>query len=142
MGLSDLSSDVSVYIGPGDAAMSDVTHAVTQGSTDSLLANVERLNEWQFDDKGIIDIFGDGSVWALHSPGHTPGATAYLVRTTTGPELLLGDVTHTAWGWRNGVEPGTFSADIATSALSLNKLIELSRNNPAINVHPGHQSLD
>jgi N-acyl homoserine lactone hydrolase len=105
------------------------------------MANVSTLQEWQFGPEGIIDIFGDGSVWALHTPGHTPGATAYLVRSTTGTQLLIGDATHTKWGWENGVEPGTYSLDIPQSVKSLSMLKQLAQDHPAVIVHPGHQSL-
>jgi glyoxylase-like metal-dependent hydrolase (beta-lactamase superfamily II) len=116
-------------------------NAVTQGTTDRLLVNVAELQEWQYPESGVIDIFGDGSVWAIHSAGHTPGATAYLARTTTGPQLMLGDTTHTKWGWENGVEPGAFSTDIPQSVISLDRLIKLAKANPLLQVHPGHQSL-
>lgn len=140
MGLRDL-SNVPVYIGPGDAAAQDMTHSATRGTTDRLLGNVDKLLEWRYSETGLIDVFGDGSLWAIHSPGHTPGATAYLANTTSGPQLMLGDATHTKWGWENGVEPGTFSADIPTSVASLKKLIELSQEHPNLQVHPGHQAL-
>ena len=61
--------------------------------------------------------------------------------STEGPQLLLGDATHTRWGWENGVEPGTFSADIPQSAESLAWLVRLAEDIPNITVHPGHQSL-
>ena len=140
MGLNDL-EDVPVYIGPGDAAASDPTHPLTRGTTDRLLGNVSELLEWQYSESAYIDVFGDSSLWAIHSPGHTPGATAYLANTTDGPQLMLGDATHTKWGWENGVEPGTFSADIPLSAMSLSKLKALSLDHPGIAVHPGHQAL-
>ncbi|MFT7090302.1 MAG: glyoxylase-like metal-dependent hydrolase (beta-lactamase superfamily II), partial [Candidatus Azotimanducaceae bacterium] len=72
MGLTDLSSDVPVYIGPGDAAAKDPMNVFTKGTTDRLMAKVEALLEWQYTETGIIDVFGDGSLWAIHSPGHTP----------------------------------------------------------------------
>lgn len=141
MGLTDLAPGVPVYIGPGDAAAESALHMATRGTTDRLLANVGVLQEWQFGPDGVIDIFGDGSVWAIHVPGHTPGATAYLVRTTTGSELLIGDATHTSWGWENGVEPGTYSQDGPLSAISLALLKRIAGENPQMRVHPGHQSL-
>ena len=141
MGLTDLNSDVPVYIGPGDVSAKGVNHLATASTTNNLLKNVEHLKEWQVNESGVIDVFGDGSFWAIHSPGHSPGSTAYLANTTAGPQLLLGDVTHTKWGWENRVEPGTFSANIAESVLSLNTLVGISERNRAIQVHPGHQSL-
>ena len=44
--------------------------------------------------RAAVDVMGDGSVWLLSTPGHTPGAAAVLVLTPTAPWLFLGD---TAW---------------------------------------------
>jgi glyoxylase-like metal-dependent hydrolase (beta-lactamase superfamily II) len=139
MGLLDLDKNVPVFTGPGDASSEMLTHAATRGSTDRLLANTGTLLEWQFGPEGIIDVFGDGSLWALHTPGHTPGATAYLAITQNGPELMIGDATHTRWGWDKQVEPGSYSKDIPQSVESLAKLAVLASEHPQINVHPGHQ---
>lgn len=40
------------------------------------------------------DVMGDGSIYLLSLPGHTPGAAAVLVRGNDGPTLFVGD---TAW---------------------------------------------
>lgn len=40
------------------------------------------------------DVFGDGSVVALHLPGHTPDHLALLVNLASGPVLLSGDIYH------------------------------------------------
>ena len=140
MGLTDIASNIPVYSGPGDAQSTALINAATHGSTNRLLANVTSLQEWQFDEQGIVDVFGDGSLWAISSPGHTPGTTAYLVRSNNGPQLIVGDVTHTRWGWDNGVGPGTYSKDIPTGSASLKKLIALVEKEPKITVHPGHQN--
>ena len=41
-----------------------------------------------------VDVFGDGSVTALHLPGHTPDHMALLVKLASGPVLLSGDTYH------------------------------------------------
>ncbi|MCR9278749.1 MAG: MBL fold metallo-hydrolase [Pseudomonadaceae bacterium] len=146
MGVSDAPQDALILAGPSETATRQFTHAFTQGTTDRLLDNRE-LSTWQFSEEpdgiysGVIDVFGDGSLWAIHSPGHTEGSVAFVALTKDGAHLLLGDVTHTAWGWENGVEPGTFSHDIEASANSLQRLVELAERFPALTVHPGHQSL-
>jgi N-acyl homoserine lactone hydrolase len=94
----------------------------TQGSTNRLLGSTQGILEWQFREEGIVDVFGDGSFWALHSLGHTPGATADLAITIQGPELVIGDATHTRWGWQNGVESGTYFEDIPLIATRLARL--------------------
>jgi glyoxylase-like metal-dependent hydrolase (beta-lactamase superfamily II) len=141
MGLSDLAKDTPVYIGPGDASFTAALNAFSQGTTDRLLGVQDQLREWQYGGGKVLDVLGDASLFAIHSPGHTPGSTAYLVMSTEGPQLLLGDATHTRWGWENGVEPGTFSADVPQSAESLVWLVNLAAEIPNITVHPGHQSL-
>jgi N-acyl homoserine lactone hydrolase len=45
---------------------------------------------------GDRDVFGDGSVIMLATPGHTPGHHSLLVRLPTGPVLLSGDLWHFA----------------------------------------------
>jgi glyoxylase-like metal-dependent hydrolase (beta-lactamase superfamily II) len=90
----------------------------------------------------VLDVFGDGSLFALHVPGHTRGSTAFLARTLAGPKLLTGDACHTAWGWVHGVEPGSFSTDGPRSVGSLAALRALAAEHPEIEVHLGHQSLD
>jgi len=81
------------------------------------------------------DVFGDGSFFAILTPGHT----SYLARTTTGPVLLTGDTSHTRWGWENGVEPGSFLADRECSRNSLRALKALSERHPKMAVKLGHQ---
>jgi len=41
------------------------------------------------------DVFSDGSVVALHLPGHTPDHLGLLVELKSGPVLLTGDLYHT-----------------------------------------------
>ena len=84
----------------------------------------------------------DGSVWAIWVPGHTVGSTAFIARTAEGPVLLVGDTSHTSWGWLNGVEPGSFTADHAANAVALEKLRALAAEHPAMSVRLGHQRLE
>jgi glyoxylase-like metal-dependent hydrolase (beta-lactamase superfamily II) len=117
----------------------------TRPITDRALEGHATIGQWHFQPdpqrrfRGVLDVFGDGSLWALHVPGHTPGSTAYLARTPRGPVLLAGDACHTAWGWEHGVEPGEFSKDIEQSAESLAALEGLVKRHPAIEVRLGHQ---
>ncbi len=147
MGLPDVPSETPIYAGPGETSASQFMNVFSRGTTDRLLGDGNPLREWPFEPDpadrfaGVLDVFGDGSLWALHVPGHTPGSTAFLVRTPNGPELLLGDATHTRWGWENGVEPGSFSLDQKQSAESLKTLLDLAARFPQMSVHPGHQGL-
>lgn len=148
MGAPDLPDTVPLYTGPGEAAASGLLNMFVQGTTDDLLAGAGPLREWRFTPDpdaavaGVSDIFGDGFVFAIHVPGHTPGSTAYLVRTPDGPALIVGDACHTAWGWHHSVEPGSFNADGPGAAESLDRLQALATTLPGLRIFLGHQPLE
>ncbi len=60
----------------------------------------DTLKSWREQGKQVtqansdVDVFGDGSVVALHLPGHTPDHLALLVKLASGPVLLTGDLYH------------------------------------------------
>ena len=58
--------------------------------------------------EGDKDVFGDGSVTILSTPGHTPGHQSLLVKLPkTGAILLSGDAVHFKSNWENrGVPVG------------------------------------
>jgi glyoxylase-like metal-dependent hydrolase (beta-lactamase superfamily II) len=51
----------------------------------------------------VIDLFGDGTLWALSTPGHTRDHIAYLINTTPAPILIVGDAELTTWAMQNGI---------------------------------------
>src|SRR5262245_17350128 len=52
--------------------------------------------------EGDLDVFGDGSVTILSTPGHTPGHQSLLVHLTrTGWVVLSGDLAHFKDNWDN-----------------------------------------
>ena len=146
-GMPDVPPQTPVYLGPGETEARGFGYGASRPTFNRALQDVGALQEWQFQPDpdgrfaGVLDVFGDGSVWALHVPGHTPGSTAYLVRTPEGPVLLTGDASHTAWGWEHSVEPGTFSHDLDQSAQSLDQLRALAEAHPGMDVRVGHQPL-
>ena len=86
-----------------------------------------------------VDIFGDGSAFALSVSGKIRGRTAYLVRTTYGPVLLIADTSHTRCGWEHDVETGGSSMDRTTIPTSLLHLKDLVARHPQHQVLVGHQ---
>jgi glyoxylase-like metal-dependent hydrolase (beta-lactamase superfamily II) len=86
-------------------------------------------------------VFGDGSFWAVFVPGHTVGSVTYIARTASGPVMMVGDTSHTRWGWENGVEPGEFTGDSPRNAVQLQRLKALAAEHPAMSVRLGHQPM-
>lgn len=146
-GLRDVPRGTPLFAGPGETMERKAENLFMRPLVDAAFHGHAPLREWSFERDpsgrfaGVTDIFGDRSVWALHVPGHSAGSTAYLARTPRGPMLLVGDACHTAWGWRNDVEPGNFSHDKPASRRSLKQLRELVARHPSIDVRLGHQPL-
>ena len=63
--------------------------------------------------EGDADVFGDGSVTVIATPGHTPGHQSLLVKLPqTGAILLSGDAVHFRSNWENrGVPSGNFNKE-------------------------------
>jgi glyoxylase-like metal-dependent hydrolase (beta-lactamase superfamily II) len=144
-GFPDIPKDVPVYTGAHEAEASLFLNLIAQGTNNRLLDGRPPLQELQFTKdpdgtfEGVNDVFGDGSFFAILTPGHTLGHTSYLARTTAGPVLLTGDTSHTRWGWENDVEPGSFLAERQRSRNSLRALKALSQRHPNMTVKLGHQ---
>jgi N-acyl homoserine lactone hydrolase len=143
-GLSEIPLATPIYLGPDETTERHWTHFFTHSAFDQMLSGRPNLLSWKFSEAeqsalSIIDVFGDASVFAIAAPGHTKGSTVYLVRTSTGPVLLLGDTSHTRWGWENNVEPGGFTRDAQRNLESLLKLKALVARHPKITVRFGHQ---
>jgi N-acyl homoserine lactone hydrolase len=77
---------------------------------------------------GDHDVFGDGSVIMLNTPGHTPGHHSLLVRLPrTGAVLLTGDLYHFAENFETGRLPG-FNTNRADTLASMARFREIARN--------------
>lgn len=147
LGLPDVPAGTPIYVGPGETSLRSLENGAVRKVFARAFAGHDALREWSFAPdpdgrfEGVVDVFGDASLWAIHAPGHTPGTTAFVIRTQQGPVLLTGDVSHTAWGWEHGVEPGSFSHDRDRSAESLAALRDFAAEHPRIDVRLGHQPL-
>ncbi len=149
-GLPDVPREVPVYTGPGETSARSLQHLVIRGTTNRAFRGMGPVQEWPYAEvpptsgtsdafDGVVDVFGDGSLWAVWVPGHSPGSTAYIARTAEGPVLFSGDACHTRWGWDHAVEPGTFSDDGPRSAENLRRLKALVASHPGMQVRLGHQ---
>jgi N-acyl homoserine lactone hydrolase len=145
IGLPDIANTVPLYIGATESTETSFKNMFVHGMSDQFLKDKQPLQEWHFQPdpqnkfEGIIDVFEDGSVFAISVPGHSPGSTAFLIRTTHGPVLLTGDACITRWGWEHTVEPGDFTADHARNLKNLKSMKSLVASHPGIEVRLGHQ---
>lgn len=149
LGLVDLPEQTPVHVGPGEGDHTDVLHAFIAPVTAQALRGRPPLRAWAFAPdpdgrlEGVIDVFGDGSIFAIHVPGHTPGSTAYVVNAVDGVHLITGDAVHGRAAWTGAeVERNAFDRDLPRLYDSLAQLQAIATRIPGVIVHPGHQHLE
>ena len=77
-----------------------------------------------------VDVFGDGSVVALHLPGHTPDHMALLVKLPSGSVLLSGDLYHSREAReKRGVPP--FNTSREQTLASMDKFEKVAKDTGA-----------
>ena len=74
------------------------------------------------------DVFGDGSVIMLRTPGHTPGHSSLLVKLSQmGPVIITGDAVHFHENWDSDGVPW-FNFDRAQTVASIERLKKIAAN--------------
>jgi N-acyl homoserine lactone hydrolase len=84
-----------------------------------------------------IDLFGDGSVRAIYTPGHSPGHLSLLLRLHDRQALLAGDAIFTMASLRGEAEPWLI-ADAARYRASVAELRRYDTAHPTALIIPGH----
>lgn len=75
--------------------------------------------------RGDYDVFGDGSVTILSTPGHTPGHQSLMVRLPeSGPVVLSGDMVHFQDNWEHRRVPAR-NFDKAQTLQSMEKVAKI-----------------
>lgn len=145
LGLPDVPADTPLYTGVGEATATGAMNLAVRGTNDALFAGHAAFREIDStagvtigDVAHAVDFFGDGSLWVIPAPGHTPGSLAYVANTDQGPVLFTGDTSHTRWGFVHDVEPGSFTADHAANKQALGALRSIARDVEGLQVYTGH----
>lgn len=80
---------------------------------------------------GDLDVFGDGTVRILQTPGHTPGHQSLLVIPGSGqPLILTGDVWHSYANFRHNRVP-SFNSSRSDTLAAMQRLRALARDTGA-----------
>jgi N-acyl homoserine lactone hydrolase len=91
--------------------------------------------------EGDRDLFGDGSVMLISTPGHSPGHQCLLVRLPkTGALLLSGDAVHTRANWDSHRVPER-NFNMAQSLASLDRMAAVLKENNA-QLWIGHETAE
>ena len=100
----------AMFAGPPAQIMAPATFSALKDAKTKLLENED------------FDVFGDGSVVVMSTPGHTPGHQVLFVKTATrGPIVLAGDLYHYPEERTTGKTP-SFEFNAAQSKVSRNRI--------------------
>ncbi|MBV9968878.1 MAG: N-acyl homoserine lactonase family protein [Xanthobacteraceae bacterium] len=119
----------TLLIGKGDwDVLVDAKAATAAGTNNATFANwingggkVEPVRLDQ-------DVFGDGTVLMLNTPGHTPGHHVLLVKLKEmGPVILSGDMAHFRENYDQDGVP-TFNTDRSQTIASIERVKQLAKN--------------
>ena len=144
--LIDLAAATPVYVGPGEAQARSRLNLLLGSPADAILKGFGPLRAWAFQPdpdgafEGVLDVFGDGSVWAIQVPGHSAGSTAYLVNAVDGPKLVVGDAASTRLNWEAGMPQPVPAGARAAAEASADRLRRFAAAHPGVEVFLGHQS--
>ena len=132
-GLADLDCAIPVEFGAGEGPPGD--HFTCHPVHEIDFRDAEPMAPFD----RVLDLFGDGSFWAIATPGHTPGHISYLVHARGGPVLITGDAAayHAQLAHRIRPAPGVFDPDAA--ARSLDRLAAITEQFPRLRVAVGHE---
>ena len=146
LGLPDIPPRVPIYVGEQEVDRHGLLSSLQRRGHRRVYAGRPPLAGLQSSDgiplppfDHVIDLFGDRSVWAIPSPGHTPGSMVYLINARSGPVLFVGDTSHTQWGWDHAVGPGLYSEDREQNAKTLDTLRIFAAAHPEVKVVVGHE---
>lgn len=87
-----------------------------------------------------IDLFGDGSFWAIPTPGHTNGHTSYIINGKETKAFVTGDVCISKKAFELGVETGKYSLNIEKGRESFLKIKEFVTLYPCLKMVFGHET--
>jgi glyoxylase-like metal-dependent hydrolase (beta-lactamase superfamily II) len=96
-GMPDVPHGTPIYSGPHEASGTAFHNFALRRPMDRVFSGQAPISELQFKPdperrfSGVVDVFGDGSFWAIWVPGHTEGSLAFVARTVSGPVLMTGD---------------------------------------------------
>ncbi len=80
----------------------------------------------------VLDLYGDNSIWAVATPGHTEGHTSYLLNDKKSPILIIGDTSISKEFFLGGIESSSDSGKKGIENLrnSLNEITEFRERYP------------
>jgi N-acyl homoserine lactone hydrolase len=87
----------------------------------------------------VLDLLGDGSIWAISTRGHSPNHVSYFVNAEAGPVLITGDACAYHAQFEHRIRPSPGVEDQEAAIRSLAGLREVYDRFPQLQVMVGHE---
>ena len=137
-GLADLDLGISAVFGLGESTFAQRAllgdHLAGRALRTLDLRRAPRRTPFE----GALDLLGDGSLWALATPGHSPAHVSYLVNGPR-PLLITGDAAAYHAQLEHRIAPAPGVADPARARRSLDALADFHERFPQVGVAVGHE---
>lgn len=139
-GVVDLDIDFPVIIGKGEKPIS---YPIMYKET--YINKIKDFKELDFTSskeiypfKEVLDIFGDGSIFAIKTNGHTKGHVSYLINSTEGVYLITGDQININKNIETGVGPGVYSHDVKLAQKNFDTVMKFNSQYPEVTLLLSH----
>jgi N-acyl homoserine lactone hydrolase len=110
------------------------------------LKDIDTLYEIEFSKLNEIpplgpsgDLLGDGSLWAISTPGHTKGHISYLINSLDTPIFLTMDASFINDNLKLKIAPCDYTEDINLAQKTLEQICEFLLEYPEVKVISGHE---
>jgi len=139
-GIVDLPKDISYVVGKNERYVNFRFFMQSDH-----LAGIDELQEIDFAE-GIdlpplgkaVDLFGDGSLWAISSSGHSAGHVVFLINGIDEQVLFTGDACNDHYQFETGIGPGYYSSDLEGGQDVLEQIILFKERYPEVKLVYGH----
>lgn len=142
-GAPSLPDDIPFIFGNGEEEMNNPPYIYSrflEDKTNKQIIDFDMADEMPMVGKAV-DIFGDGSFWAIDTHGHTRGHISYLINGIEGQYMITGDICMCLKGYEIGVESGhIYAADPEQNRESFLKINKLLKAFPQIKPLFGHET--
>lgn len=136
-GVRDLPKDIFYVVGKGEKYVNHKPFFYGD-----YLKGIKTLHEIDFSKAPTmpilgpcVDIFGDGSFWAIPTPGHM----SFLVNGEKNLVLLATDACFIKSGFEKGIGSSDYTDDVLMAQSSLNNLVEFKKVYTQVEVLCGHE---
>ncbi len=139
-GISELPKNIPYFVGKGELEQ------YQPEKSGNFLNGIETIYEIDFSKSDEMpplgpctDLLGDGSLWALSTPGHSKGHCSYLINGVEGPILLTMDVCFIMDNLRLKIAPSDYTWDVELAQNSLDMLIKFLKTFTEVKAICGHE---